>query len=318
MQQEELSIISILKSPFKDLTSSWEFFLFVTSLAALAFVSTKNFLMFHSLAESYAVLISISLFIVNWNIRQIYSNPFLMHISIGLFFVGILDGFHLFAYKGMGVFPMSVEANMSNQLWMAARYLQAAIFVLTPFFLKKKAGFAWAWIVYGFFTLISIVTIWESVFPDCFVVGSGATRFKVVSEYIVSALFFWGAYLVYKEESIPQTESKGLLALSLLAMSAGEIFFTRVVDPYDAITAAGLLLKIFSFYLVYRSAIKTNLIAPFSFLMQDISKIKQSLEYQNEDLQKTLSDQIHNLNFYKFAIEKSSIFSVAIYKICLI
>ncbi len=71
----------------------------------LIFISSYyNFLLFHSLAEIFCILIAASVFIVAWNTRNYSWNGYLLFIGTGFLFVAIIDLFHMLAYRGMGVF----------------------------------------------------------------------------------------------------------------------------------------------------------------------------------------------------------------------
>ncbi|MBW2324263.1 MAG: PAS domain-containing sensor histidine kinase, partial [Deltaproteobacteria bacterium] len=93
--------------------------------------------------------------------------------------------FHV-AYKGMGVFKGD-SANLSTQLWIAARYLEALSFLFATFFLKWRQRTIFVFTFYAAVSGLLLFTIffWQ-IFPVCFQEGAGLTAFKKTSEYVIS------------------------------------------------------------------------------------------------------------------------------------
>ena len=90
-------------------------------LAILAWIGARNYLLFHSLAELFSVVIIASLCMLVWNSTRHLDNRYLLFLGAALPCVGLLDLVHLLAYKGMGVFGQG-EANTATQLWIAQRW----------------------------------------------------------------------------------------------------------------------------------------------------------------------------------------------------
>lgn len=300
----------IFKSVFKNLFSTLEFYIFISTLILLSALGFSNYLLFHSFAEGYVILISLSLFILNWNIRHIHSNAFLLHLSIGFFFVGIIDTFHLFSYKGIGIFNFTNPANPPTQFWIAARYLQALSFIIPGFFPQLNRIPNWSWGIFGTYTAISIAGIFLGIYPDCKLPITGLTPFKIYSEYFIAALFILGSYIVIVNRDLSSLRSRLILSTSLILMAIGEIFFTLYIDVYDIFNQIGHIFKIIAFYLVYKSTIQANLTSPIYFLFKNLENEKNFLKNHNNGLQDQLISYVHNLNFYKYALDQSSLIAI--------
>ncbi len=67
--------------------------------------SHYNYLLFHSLAEGFAIVIACGIFIVAWNSRKFIDNQYLLFIGIAYLFIGVLDLAHTFSYKGLKILP---------------------------------------------------------------------------------------------------------------------------------------------------------------------------------------------------------------------
>ena len=109
----------------------------ISFLIGLYFVSIYSYLLFHSLAELFSIVVAFGIFTIAWNSRHILDNPYFLLIGNAYLFIGGLDLLHTLSYKGMGIFPDS-GANLPTQLWIAARYLESLSFVIAPFLTERK------------------------------------------------------------------------------------------------------------------------------------------------------------------------------------
>ena len=60
--------------------------------------SLQSYLLFHSMAEMFAISISISIFIITWNTRVFKPNGYLFFVGIGYLSVAIIDGIVCYRY----------------------------------------------------------------------------------------------------------------------------------------------------------------------------------------------------------------------------
>jgi len=105
----------------------------VLAVVLLYPLATNYFLVFHSSVEIFSMVIAAGIFIIARNTKDYQDNDFFILIGVGYLFIGIIDGLHTLGYEGMGVFQMQGH-NLANQLWIAARYLQAITLLISPFF----------------------------------------------------------------------------------------------------------------------------------------------------------------------------------------
>ena len=155
-------------------------------LAGLFVISRYNYLLFHTLVEMFSIAVAWSVFMLVWNARGFLKNDALLSLGAAYLFIGFLDLLHTLAYQGMGVFAEHWGANLPTQLWIAARYMEAAALLTFVLLLGRRVRFAlplagWTGIA-GL--LILAIFAWR-IFPDCFVDGVGLTPFKIGSEYLI-------------------------------------------------------------------------------------------------------------------------------------
>ncbi|MFP3982559.1 MAG: MASE3 domain-containing protein, partial [Desulfurivibrionaceae bacterium] len=66
----------------------------VVVFAALLAIARHNYLLFHSSAEIFSIIIASGMFILVWNTRGQLDNNFLFFLGLSYLFVGGLDGLH--------------------------------------------------------------------------------------------------------------------------------------------------------------------------------------------------------------------------------
>ncbi len=160
----------------------------IAALLGIYLTGFYSYLLFHSLAEIFSIVIACGIFIVAWNARRLLQNHYLLFVGIAHLFVAGIDTLHTLAYKGMGVFE-GYGANLPTQLWIAGRYVEAFSLLLATIFLHRKLSPRLTFGAYGLATGILLASIfWWDVFPDCFIEGVGLTPFKIYSEYVISLI----------------------------------------------------------------------------------------------------------------------------------
>jgi hypothetical protein len=66
-------------------------------LLGLYLTNLYNYLLFHSFAEIFSIVIACAIFMVSWNSRKFLDNDYLLFIGIAYLFIAGLDLIHTFA-----------------------------------------------------------------------------------------------------------------------------------------------------------------------------------------------------------------------------
>lgn len=253
-------------------------------LIGLYFVSIYSYLLFHSLAELFTIVVAFGIFTIAWNSRHILDNPYFLLIGNAYLFIGALDLLHTLSYRGMGVFPDS-GANLPTQLWIAARYMESFSFVIAPFFIGRIVKANYIFYGYSLVCLIILGSIfyWD-FFPVCYVEGAGLTPFKKISEYIICFFFIFSIIMLFRRRLEFDESIFRLLILSLVLSIFSELVFTYYIHVYGLSNLIGHYLKIASFYLMYQAIIVTGLTKPQEMLFRNLR--------QSEDTLRKLSDEL--------------------------
>ncbi len=189
-------------------------------LIGLFFSALVNYLLFHSLAEIFSIVVAFSFFMITWNSKIYIKNQYLLFIGIAYLFIAFLDLLHTLAYKGMPIF--TDYDYYANQLWIGARYLESTTLLVAFYFLGAQNKFnpERIFFVYTILTAFIVLSIfyWK-IFPVCFVDGKGLTAFKKISEYVICLILIGSITLLHKNRSRFEPSIYRVLLLSFFGPS---------------------------------------------------------------------------------------------------
>jgi len=252
--------------------------LWAAAFAMLFLAGRVNFPFFHIIVELFSIVVASGIFILSWHSRRLHENGFFTFLGISSLAVAIVDLLHTLTYKGMGVMPLS-GAPVATQLWIAGRFLQAASTLLAFYFLRRRVKDTP--LVAGFISItafiIASIFVWR-IFPDCYVEGSGLTRFKILSEYLIILLFAGSLFLLRREWKSFDPFVARLLAASFGFFIASELTFTHYVNVFGPANQLGHLFKVAGFFCLYRGVIMTGLIRPYDLLFRELKELTRTLE----------------------------------------
>ncbi len=269
----------------------------LASLAALYLSSVYSYLLFHTLAELFSIVIGFATFVIAWNVRQFLKNEYLLLLGVASLFVAILDLTHTLSYSGMGVFP-GYDANLPTQLWLAARILQSVSLLVAPLLLGRSVRMGLLVPVYAVVTafMLMAIFVWR-IFPVCYVEGQGLTAFKRGGEYVVSLILLAAIELLWRRHNAFEPAIWRRLAWSIGLTICSELAFTSYVSVYGFANLLGHLLKIAAMYLVYRAIIQTGLTKPFALLLRETKLAEEELErlvFERTATLQATTDQLHS------------------------
>ena len=246
-------------------------------LGGLYIISTDNYLLFHTLAEFFAIIIAFGVFLFVWNSRSFIESDYYLLVGIAYLFVGSFDLLHALAYKGIGIFH-NQDANLPTQLWIVARYCESITLLIAPLFILNNRRLSAIWVLvfyFGIFITLILGIFWLGLFPACYVEGLGLTNFKIISEYAISLILIGAAFHTYKYKAFLEPHMLRWLILSIIFSIAAEMSFTLYVDIYGFMNLLGHYFKIISYYLIYKAMIQTSLKRPYQSLFRKLQASEQ-------------------------------------------
>ena len=263
---------ALTQEPTNDLGMRGGLLVGIAVFAVLLPLSRINYLLFHSLVETTAVVVAFGIFVIAWNTRRISSSTYLLVLGIPQLFVGAVLLLHMLSYKGMNVF-VGYGANLPTQLWIVARLLVVAAFVVAGISLRHSIRPTSVFLAYGGVTAATLATIfvWD-VFPVMYAEGVGLTSLKIFAEYAIMTLTALALWLLWRDRDRFERRVASLLAGAMLLIILAELAFTLYVDLYGALNFLGHYLALVSLMMIYSAIIQTALVRPFSLIFLELQR----------------------------------------------
>jgi signal transduction histidine kinase len=277
--------------------------LVIAGAAALLYLpSLHSYLLFHTLAEIFSIIVACGVFMVAWNSREAPQTRSLVYLGIGYLFMAILDLMHTLTYRGVNIIPAGND--YATRLWVAGRYLQAAaglLFALS-FRLKRRIPLTALLAAYAAATaaLLLVIFVWD-VFPTCFVEGVGVTAFKRLSEYAVSAVLAAALVLLLGQRDGLEPQVRRFIVVSFALTIASELLFTLYLSSYGLFNMLGHYLKVVAFLFIYQALIAHEVrrrlltIDQLEAARRDLLASEQALRQESASKDKFLSILAHDL-----------------------
>ncbi|NLO72914.1 MAG: hypothetical protein GX100_02240 [candidate division WS1 bacterium] len=258
-------------------------------VAGLEWARQESFLLFHSLAEIFSVVIACAVFLLAWNSRDFVRNYYLLWVGIAYLFVAGLDVVHTLTFRGMGVFP-DLETDTPTQLWVAARLLQAVALVVAPAFIRRRPAILPTFAGMGAYAVLVLLAVFRwKVFPVCYIddpqVGYPLTAFKIYAEWTICALLAVAIYLLWRVRAAFEPAVLLWLTAALVTIIVSEIWFTTYRDAYAVPNALGHYFKILAFYFTYRALVDIGFRRPYQLLLRELKQSRDSLGDLNDSLE---------------------------------
>lgn len=247
----------------------WKIVLPLLLAAGLVALSFVHYLWFHTLAEMFAIVAGITLYLVARASLVFTRNLFLLFLAQGFFWAACIDTVHMLAYKGMGLIPGD-DANPATQLWLLARLLEAATLLLAPFYLgggEHRRGISF-WLMAAY-AATGLVLVFAGLAPVAFVEGVGLTPFKVATEYLIILMLIGAAWHLWQRRGHLDA---GLfrVVLAVIALTIlSEFAFTLYISAYGLSNLIGHVLKFWAFWLLLLAVFRWMLAEPFRALSTD-------------------------------------------------
>jgi len=234
-------------------------------LVLLIPISAYNGLLFHTLAESFAIVIAILIFVVAYNTYTFSKTHFLMYLGCGYFWVGLLDFFHTATFSSSTIFS-NITPSTTIQFWIAARGLEVFLLISFTFYVHKPVNKALTFWSFGLvFTLLFYLTL-NNFLPVLFSPKTGLTATKIVAEYFLILLLLIALWQAWKHKKYFNPSIYKLINLSILLTIAAEVSFTMYLNFSSISVAIGHLFKALSFWIMYIALVESTLKQPFKSL----------------------------------------------------
>lgn len=231
----------------------------------------ESYLLFHTLAELFAILVAVLMSIVAWQMYSFTRNNYLMFLGCGYFWIAMLDLVHALTFKGMNIYPDVTGSNMTTQLWVASRYLEAALLLVAPVFLLRSIPRGAVFSIFAGLAIVSYLLIINGHFPVAYIEGKGLSPFKIYSEYTIITMLALSIVFLWKRRELLEMRIAKLMIGAVMLTMGSELAFTFYFTVYDVSNLVGHIFKLFSYWLIYVAVICTTLREPFAAMARDVS-----------------------------------------------
>ncbi|MFA6968969.1 MAG: MASE3 domain-containing protein, partial [Candidatus Paceibacterota bacterium] len=241
-------------------------------------IGLNNYPLSCSLAELFSIVLMMIVSAIVWNARDYIQNNYLLFLGIALVFVAFIDLLFALFYAGSTLTIRNEETNLTAQLWIAARYLQAISLLVAPFFIGRRLRIDLVFTTYaGVLSVLLLSIFYWHIFPTSYIPEIGHTLFKTVSEVIITVLTLLSLIFLIRKRSAFDKNVFFLLCSFLVVSIFSETFFLLNEGAFEFSDVTGHLLKIAAFYLLYRAVAITGLTDPREQLLK-------SLEHKDEEI----------------------------------
>jgi len=234
----------------------------IFSLVSLWFLQI-NYLIFHTFAELFSIVIAFTAMIVATTSRSFTKNNHIIFIAILFGWCAGLDLLHTIAYRGMNIWVQD-NGNTGIQLWIVARSLQAIGLVIAPLFLARMIRVSAAHLAFAAFSVVGVGWVLSGQFPVMYATDEGLTPIKIGTEIVIIALLAAALLWHRKNGHLISSTTLRFLSMSIVATIFSELLFTQYVYVDDYINVAGHVLKIFAYWFIYLALVHQTLSQPFS------------------------------------------------------
>ena len=135
-----------------------------------------------------------------------------------------------------------------------------------------------------------------AISPLCFDEDSGLTIFKRVAEYIIIAILISALVVLINRRAMFDKHVWRWLAGAVLITAFSEVSFTVYAHPYSMANVIGHVLKLISFYLVYKALIERGLREPYDLLFRDLKESQDVLRRARDELETRVQERTADLS----------------------
>lgn len=285
----------ISKKQIKNLLVQYVIILSISLIFALIFHKdwVKHLNIYHTILELTCVFIALSIFISVW---FTYDRNLARNCTLGFGFlaVGIYDALHAFYHFKLNL-TVTAYFDLSTRYWILGRFAEAIILYLTvksfKIDLKKRTGLA--------ITLILTVgtSYFVVVYHDLLPIllnEQGVTPIKVVFEYVIISIYLISLWKMKDKEDDGGTVTYKYIFMSILLGMSSEFCFTLYSSIDNISWTIGHVLKIISYYYLFKGTFISTVTYPYERLEIQNKKLEES-NSELKNLSETLNDILDTL-----------------------
>jgi PAS domain S-box-containing protein len=261
-----------------------EIFTLLIFIVTLTLIANKNYLLFHTVVDFSNIILGIVITIISYNTYRMSNNNFMGFLGIAYCFVAITVFIHILTDNQTNIIQSDI-GGISICLWAISRLIQSISIIISFKYINKKLNFKYTFILYGIMTLSLIyIVFYTNIWPHS-LGEQELNNLKRYSEYIVGLVFFVSLIMVKINKNYFEKNQYYLIFSAFAIDMTTSVIFTTYASIYGHLNIIGQILKVVSYYLIYKAIVKSNLQNPYTslnLLNKELSDKIEELKESNE------------------------------------
>jgi diguanylate cyclase (GGDEF)-like protein/PAS domain S-box-containing protein len=247
------------------------------------FSDPQDYLPLHITLELVSIAISLMVFALAWSLRNLDKNSQILLLGTFALVVALVDMAHTLSFAGMPDFFTPSGTDKAIFYWLIARFVEAAGLLLVALLPVRH----WSPRVWLASLLVAIafacVVLWTGIvhltwMPDPFVPGQGLTRFKIDSEYVLTAVYWFTAALLFARRRRRDGLDSSWLAAAAWTLGLAELFFTLFTNVTDVYNLLGHVYKVIAYLMIYRAIFVAGVREPYRQLAMEKARLRSLID----------------------------------------
>lgn len=236
---------------------------------------------YHTILELTCVFIALCIVM---SVLQLYDRNLASCNVLGLGFlaVAIFDILHTFYHLRLNL-TADAYFDLSTKFWLLGRITESLVLLLSVRLIKLKfKKFVNLFIVLTVTLVIAVLTVIYNNYLPILLTDNGVTNVKVLIEYGIICIYLMGIYKIKDKIFSEGVITYEYIFMSLLASSSSEFCFTIYASVNSVSWTIGHMLKIASYYFLFRGIFISTILYPY-----------EQLEKEHKNLEKTSKELRH-------------------------
>ncbi|GFP75786.1 MASE3 domain-containing protein [Clostridium fungisolvens] len=231
----------------------------------------------HTTLELLSVFMGVSTFLIIWN-RHSSEESINYILGFGYLIVSIMDVVHTYFYKYM-ILQNVANSDASLKYWLIARIIEVITLLIFSYVPYKKNGnkyIAMLKTLVIIFFLFYILQINKGFIPSFYTIN-GITLLKIIIEYFVILVAALTLYRLKNNLVTKQLINFKFLYISILLIIPSEVCFTLFKSPDSIWVVYGHVLKICSYYYLYKAVFQSLINYPYDKINENNQRLSDIL-----------------------------------------
>lgn len=272
----------------------------------------EHFLAIHTITELASIIMYIASFLIIYYVGGKDKRVRMKLLAGVLLYVGFIDFWHTFSYRGMPGLLGPSSAQSATVYWIIGRFVFAGGILVSSFIpIRLKLVNINNWIIAGVPFILSFLTLaYVNAFPDSlpllFVEGQGLTSTKILLEYSIIFMLLIAFVNFLIEFNKTKSYILSLFISALIISVFSELAFVHYASVYDTYNLIGHIYKVIASYMIFKVLFIFNIHYPYKKLdraEKEISKyannLEQLVELRTQEIHQVNQEMLRDLEYAK-------------------